>query len=70
MIWDEATGKYVLVDIESAQVDMFHTYGRASDSGSPYYAEGEVVEARDGLPSPSTLLPETTGDLNDEAPAF
>lgn len=73
LIWDEASGKYVLVDIQSAQVDMFG--GRGSYSAEPqvYYADGEVTEAYEPLPAPSTYLPEgteTAGDPDDESPAF
>lgn len=73
LVWDEVTGKYVLVDIQSAQVDMFngqHTYG---DRSQVYYADGEVTEAYEPLPAPSTYLPEgagTAGDGNDGSPAF
>lgn len=69
LIWDEVSGKYVLVDIQSAQMNMFNGQGRG-DHPQTYYEDGEETESHKKLPQPSTYLTEgTAGDVDDESPA-
>ena len=58
LFYDEATGEYMLIDIDDGQTSMFHgTYSPAGERGQPIDAEGHVVETVECLPSASGLLP-------------
>lgn len=72
LVWDEDTGKYVLVDIQTAQMNMFGGQ-QPGDHSQVYYANGEMQEVYEPLPSPSARLTEGTkpaGDGDDESPAI
>ncbi len=72
LVWDEVSKKYVLVDIQSAQMNMFDGQ-RPADRSVVWYEDGEVKEQCKQLPPPSTYLTDGTdvaGDVDDESPAI
>ena len=59
LFYDEATGEYMLIEIDNGQTSMFNgTYQAAGEYGDqPINADGSVTDALDELPGPSVLLP-------------
>ena len=68
MIWDEDEGRYILVEIGSAQASMFDQDQQFyAEDQEPYQAEGDV-SGDDGnyLPPPLTALPASDEDEDQE----
>lgn len=57
MVWDDDEGRYILVEIGTAQASMFDQDQPYNNDAEPYPAEGSVSDDTGYLPPPLAALP-------------
>ena len=57
MVWDDDEGRYILVEIGTAQASMFDQDQPYNNDAEPFPAEGSVSDDTEYLPPPLAALP-------------